>query len=633
MILTVQIYPTVAQLTAIIRQFGLEHTNAYNPARTYTYGAQHLLEWLETYPGETWQARWLVAEADFKAWPEIEWVTDQQRYYRIRRALSALIALRILQPSYAWLHATPWNGMLKYFEEGPDKVDVQRILETAKTLKFNHRASYNAVFTFSYIAIHTGKTLSALSHADLMEYEENRTDPSHRISCNTLHFVLRALDIVTEDPKPRGKKSLNGPALVDKLLDQYKIVSPFHREVLHNYLSERQIQVVQSVFRVQTHKLLAFWQFVTEHATVNETFLVPHPVMALWKDSIRTIQRNQVLTIPAETLRVVRTFYRYLNSLALDDPEHWGTHEAYAPIQRSELQVAANQAQTPKQVRQNLTRLLVNHGGGFRKALKQHHNDTVVFLERARQLEVDQTIERGHTTYRRTAVNKQYLNPYGVTYTMMDEVGANPKVYINLEDEEERAFWCWACVELFLETGLRPVELYRLQVSDIQPRTSENGEVVPSLFVPSAKIIVPRIIDLSSRAAEVIAKIIERMQGDLADYPYVDRFEMSYGKFALNAQLLLQRHGMNIQIGLGNVAMIHWLDAVQNILRAEGNLPEDVRYLPRDFRHIFATRLHDQGVSLLEISNYLGHKNINTTLKYIAPNTRNLVDHLNGLND
>lgn len=83
-----------------------------------------VMDWLETFPGEDWQGRWLLsgAEDQGRRWGPQD-LTPALRN-RLTAGLGIMIALRAVRPSYAWL---PHAGDLRVGKEGPAALPDRRL--------------------------------------------------------------------------------------------------------------------------------------------------------------------------------------------------------------------------------------------------------------------------------------------------------------------------------------------------------------------------------------------------------------------------------------------------------------------------------------------------------------------------
>ncbi|WP_102124799.1 site-specific integrase [Deinococcus planocerae] len=85
-----------------------------------------------------------------------------------------------------------------------------------------------------------------------------------------------------------------------------------------------------------------------------------------------------------------------------------------------------------------------------------------------------------------------------------------------------------------------------------------------------------------------------------------------------DAPLLLQKSTNSYRSGFHGGELHQWLCEFQERLHATGILPVDINFRSRDCRRIVATRLYIKKIPILDISKLLGHKHVNTTVRYIA---------------
>lgn len=89
------------------------------------------LDWLEGFPGESWQQRWLLSGSDAAGW---EWVppglTGPQRL-RFTKGAGILIVLRAVRPAYEWLFASRLLGVYDQYRLHNQAATFSRLTEQA----------------------------------------------------------------------------------------------------------------------------------------------------------------------------------------------------------------------------------------------------------------------------------------------------------------------------------------------------------------------------------------------------------------------------------------------------------------------------------------------------------------------
>ncbi|MCC5858640.1 MAG: site-specific integrase [Ectothiorhodospiraceae bacterium] len=131
------------------------------------------------------------------------------------------------------------------------------------------------------------------------------------------------------------------------------------------------------------------------------------------------------------------------------------------------------------------------------------------------------------------------------------------------------------CVEVLIDTGMRPSELRRVMVRDVD---FEGGFV----RVWETKNYEPRSIPMTSRVTAIMARRVAQKQPRDVLFPYDKEW--------------LRRH---------------WDRA-----RSVKGLMDDPQFVPYVCRHTCASRLVKGGVPLGVIQKWMGHKSIQMTMRY-----------------
>lgn len=138
-------------------------------------------------------------------------------------------------------------------------------------------------------------------------------------------------------------------------------------------------------------------------------------------------------------------------------------------------------------------------------------------------------------------------------------------------------------VTLLLDTGMRTGELLKLRVKDILFHVGTNG----TIQIWETKANLSRSVPLTARASEVLKHIVSRATG---------------------TNDLLFPHGKQ------------WIRTYWDKVKKFMGLSTDTEFVPHCLRHTTATRLLQRGVALIDVKTWLGHKTINTTMRYLHVN-------------
>jgi site-specific recombinase XerC len=198
---------------------------------------------------------------------------------------------------------------------------------------------------------------------------------------------------------------------------------------------------------------------------------------------------------------------------------------------------------------------------------------------------------------------------------------------INISEQDDRAFWTWAAVEVLRLTGIRHEELLELSHLSIRQYRRPNGELVGLLVIAPSKTDRERVIPMSPELLHVIAEVIRRHMDNLGVIPPVRRWDPHERQHSEPLPFLFQHSS-------GRYRGVFSASRVAKLLRmacaaAAKNLPEfeGLAFTPHDFRRIFATDLVNNGLPIHIGAALLGHANLQTTRGYVAVFDEDVVRH------
>ena len=128
-----------------------------------------VLDWLETFPGDSWQDRWLVSGSDNhgRSWGPAG-LTQWSRN-RITTGLGVLIVLRAVRPAYSWLLASRLLGVFPGYRQYNQAAAFAELAGLAARRGTTYQEE-EALNVLTRVVIATGKDLRALSVDDLAAY-------------------------------------------------------------------------------------------------------------------------------------------------------------------------------------------------------------------------------------------------------------------------------------------------------------------------------------------------------------------------------------------------------------------------------------------------------------------------------
>jgi len=152
--------------------------------------------------------------------------------------------------------------------------------------------------------------------------------------------------------------------------------------------------------------------------------------------------------------------------------------------------------------------------------------------------------------------------------------------YFSVEEERAILALCYEwgkadhgdCIQVLLDTGMRPSEVFNLEKRDINFQHN-------LIHIFENKTDHPRSLPMTKR---VRAILLARTATCSKPFPYVGR----------------------------------WLDYVWTRVRVTLGMQDDEQFVPYACRHTCATRLLQRGFTLPELQKWLGHKSLTMTMRY-----------------
>ena len=606
-------------------------------------GVRQLLSWLAGFPGETWQQRWLASGADTagKAWtdlPDASGATSDRQGWRAQMtgAAGRLILLDVIRPSYTWLYSAPSNTLYQRFEQLRDKtgfVALAARCDANRALTVLDRRC--AFIQLARILMHNGGLLSDVRVADCVEAYRAQTGYTSR-QHSLWYTLLREEDVLPADSPPTiFAASRRGQLSIEEIVDGYNVGCRPVRDLFVDYLRERRPGLdYKTVRQLATRLVLLFWRDLELHHLGIDTLHLGDAVARAWKERLRHVRYGnhklgQEREDPYAVLMAVRAFYADLSHWALEDPGRWAPWAAPSPVDSRDLAGMAKFAKRRQSRMHQRIRELAPLLPRLVDTAAERRAAAAALLTAARRVAPGEVFTAAGQTLRRSAlVTDPELGGGGrpgVVYATGPD-GQGPRR--NLVREDDRAFWAWACVEVFRHTGVRIEEMleitHRSVVSYTLPTTRE---VIPMLQITPSKTDKERLLVISPELANAFAQIIHRVRAGNERIPLITRYDHAERLHSPPLPFLLQRRW-----GLNNIAMTHTrvkglLDELVTAAAITNPDGTSAQFSPHDFRRIFATEAVASGLPVHIAAKILGHDSLATTQTYIAVYDQDVIDH------
>jgi integrase len=592
-----------------------------------------LLDWLEEQPGTTWQERWLAsgASAQGAGWRAVPaaWLAARGRSSRkwvtsVSVALRAAVCADIVRPSLGWLlsggMADNWFAQALAAERDPagfarlqELLDADPELSDAVRRVSAHRAAV--------IVAAKGGTLGQVTIGDLLAGHAAEEE-SLRRPCEGMQVIygaLRAMGVI-DGPAAFRQLRAAGPRTPEQMIDRYRLACQPVRDLLVDYLRERQPALDYSTLQQLGYELgKLFWAGIEQHHPGISGIHLPDDAARAWKQRLQVkdgsggaAQAGTERISARHCLTTVRAFYLDIAQWALDDPSRWARWAVPCPVRPQEIS-ARKVAQHRKSRMDARTRERLPVLPALASAIDRQRKDAAALLAAASQ-----------------ATPGQEFTAAGQTLVRLPVRGGSPlKVWAHdpatgeradLTGEEGYAFWAWAAIEVLRHTGIRIEELLELSHhSLVQYRLPGTGELVPLLQVTPSKTDAERLLLISPDLADVLAAIISRVRAPSGAIPLVAAYDHHERRWMPPAPLLFQRRFRGYDQALHEGTSRKMLaTAITRAGLAGPATGQPLSCTPHDFRRMFITDAVLGGLPPHIAQVIAGHRDINVTMGYKA---------------
>ena len=606
---------------------------------TRARGLARLLDWLESQPGETWQERWLAsgAEAAGAGWAQVPigWLHDRgQRSQWLRAelasALGAAICADLIRPSLSWLVSSlaGKGALARGLARARDLEGFARLRELCAGDPGISKAARDSVLRrASLIVAAKGGRAADITVGDVLELLDAEAG-AHVAAAREGPVFYRLLHEMGNfgEQAPARLREFRTPGQLtpDELIDRYQLACRAVRDLLVDYLRERQPALdYKSLKDLSYHLGKQFWQDLEHHHPGIDSLHLPREVADAWKQR----QRTKPKTITAQTgektviaverisyrqgLTPVRAFYLDLSQWAIEDPGRWGPWVTPCPVSQEEISQRKferrRKARMDARTRERLPVLPV-----LVRTVSERRKAAGTLLEAARQTQPGDTFTADGQTLTRSVIK----NITGKVWA--DDPASSKRRDLGLEDDH--AFWAWAAVEVLRLTGIRMEELLEItHHSLIQYRLPTTGELVPLLQIVPSKTDEERLLVVSPELADVLSAIIRRVRGDSRAVPLVPAYDRCECVWQPPSPVLFQRRFTTENRAISDVSLRTMLNgalAHTGLADPADGLP--LHYTPHDFRRIFITDAIMSGLPPHIAQIIAGHRDLNVTMGYKA---------------
>ena len=605
-------------------------------------GLVSLAGWLEAQPGGTWQDRWLASGAeDAGDWRILvaAWKADRTGISpamvkpapHAGAGLLVLVGADVIRPGAGWLLSCPAapRNLTAEMARTRDPAAFAELTALCQSGSVGAFARLAALDKIAVIMAAKGGTPAGVTVGDCIELLDIvaavRTGKDRHPHSPFFYQLLRAWGAFGPDaPTAMRVLASRGKPSCEQLIDRYGITCRPVRDVLVDYLRERELSVDFSSLQRFAYLLgKLFWADIEAHHPGISSLKLPRDVAAAWKQRVMTRTKTtaasdgqSVQTVTARldgrsVLTAVRAFYLDIAEWADEDPSRWGPHAVRCPVSASEASHkkdrSRRKSRMDQRTRERLPVLpaLIAWTGAEQTATAER-------LLAAWDTPAGSLFTAGGQTLRRAVMRTQ------TTGRVWAEDPATGKRR-DLTFEEHRGFWCWAMVEVLRHTGIRIEELTELSHhSLIQYRLPDSGELIPLLQIAPSKTDQERLLVVSPELADVLSAIMHRIRGTGPDVPLVVSYDKNERVYNPPMPLLFQRPCQLENRAVAETSLRDYLDHALTAIGVKDAAGRPLRYTFHDFRRIFITDVILHGMPPHIAQLVAGHRDINTTMGYKA---------------
>lgn len=619
--------------------FALEHPGSQQHRRL---GVLAVVNWLQTQPGDTWQDRWHASGAqDQDDWRDLvgsvavgraapTGATRRERSPHLTSGLLVLICADVIRPSLGWLLACPQarRGLASEMARTRDPVVFAALARLCHLDVVGPQRAQDALTRIAVIMAAKGGLVGDVRVGDALELLEvaraSATGDGHAQS-PLFYQLLQAHGCWGQDAPPAIQTfSGRGRPSCEQLIDRYQIACRPMRDVLVDYLRERQASVdFSSLQRIAYLLGKLFWADLEAHHPGIDSLKLPRDVAAAWKQRVMTRTRTTATPDGGQQTRVstrldgrsvmtmVRSFYLDIAEWADDDPARWGPWAVRCPVSASDVSHKKDRTRRKSRMDQR-TRERLPVLPALSAWVEGERTKTAAVLHAASATAPGAVFTAAGVSLRR-AVMKTTTT---ARIWAEDPQGGKRR---DLTFEEHRGFWTWAVVEVLRHTGIRIEELLELSHhSLIQYQLPATGDLVPLLQITPSKTDSERLLVISPELADVLSTIMSRIRGTAPDVPLVVSYDKNERVYNPPMPLLFQ-YGRRLEHRVvSETSLRQYLDHALTAIGINDASGHPLRYTFHDFRRLFITDAIMHGMPPHIAQLVAGHRDINTTMGYKA---------------
>lgn len=585
-----------------------------------------VLDRLEAFPGQVVQDRWDLSCAGTTS--KLEWTaaaglscTQARPYFH---AVNALLVTRAVRPASSWMTNSKWHALWARYIAYHDTELFEQVAAAARASKWD-RAAWRTTSQLAQLCIITGKDLSSLTGADLVDFRDAelaRGRGDHHM--HTTWKCARQAGLLRGEPDSMLPAVREQRLSIAQMVDRYAISDLGIRDVFVAYLTERSIGAdYPTVEKLSRLLCKQFWADVQDHHPGLTTLALSESQAGAWRTRAASHRDGRARSDLHQVLAGVRSFYSDISQWAVEDPARWAQWVARNPVPARLAAETGKRATLSREARMHArTRTLAPLLPVLVASVRDELRRAERLLAAGQETAMGGTFVVDGETWTRPEGTHSYRP---LACTAVDELGRR----VNLTTLEDIAFWTWASVEVLRHSGVRIEEMLELTHLSIRPFRKPTGEIVPLLQIAPSKTDTERIMPASPALAHVLSRLVDRVSDHGNRVPLVIRRDDTKRVFSPPMPYLFQRRWVASDWPrvITGAALRGWLKQASRRAGLTDNDGRPLEVSPHDFRRIFLTDLVGSGFPIHIAAQLAGHRDINTTRGYTAIYPTEVFEH------
>lgn len=578
------------------------------------------LDWLAAQPGADWQQRWVATGSDGAVAGWVPAGLAARHRDELIFGVVTLVCLDAVRPSYGWVSRQRLRRKACALLQRRAEADFAGLRVHVDRLGMPASTRIMVMTLLTRLLAVTGRGPLALTADDFAGYAQ-ALPPRPNGTGQPLEpawTLVQAAGGLAGAPATLTQYRRAGPLSVAQLVDRYPIACRPVRDLLVRYLTERGPAMDYTSLVNLTGKLVGlFWYDLERHHPGISSLRLDPAVATAWKTrAARRPDGTPRIDYP-NLLLAVRAFYLDLVQWAATDPAAWAVWAAPCPVREADLSAVTKAKRRRTAHYQQRTRTLAPVLPAWTAAATRRLVNAEALLAAATGVPIGTTFRAGGKQFTRAG------GPNSSILLVVDDDGRR----LRPAQAEDEAFWTWAMIETWRQTGLRIEEVLEVTHLSLRRYTQPTGDVVPLLQVSPSKTDCERVLPVAPELAAVLARVVRRVKAGAATVPLLSRFDPYERAFGPPLPHLFQRRiGVRrAVISPSNVRwQLHRLASYAALRDVDGTL---LTFTPHDFRRVFATETVNAGLPIHIAAKLLGHLDVGTTQGYVAVYPDTVIRH------